>query len=258
MRAKQRGFSMVELMISMAVLLLVVGSVLQLLSQSQQRYVTSSSVEDAASMVRDTMDQMIREIRLAGYPPIGSYPCPPPPGATYGACMTETNSGYVAGGIMAGGDYAIQFESDTDNTGSVNVIDYELQVPPGPVFGVGDCAGLTVNNDLTTPTLMRSSVVKNADGSVPAPEFFPFLEFVRNCEIAEPIFIFCPAPGGAGGAPAECPTMDSYVSSSLAPPRNTRVVLLNLQADTAVRDPQTGQFQNIQQFGVAERVNPDR
>jgi hypothetical protein len=40
-------------------------------------------------------------------------------------------------------------------------------------------------------------------------------------------------------------------------PRNTRVVLLRLQVQSSVRDPQTGQFLNVEQFGLVERVNPD-
>ncbi|MBI4460657.1 MAG: prepilin-type N-terminal cleavage/methylation domain-containing protein [Acidobacteria bacterium] len=252
---KQHGFSVIEMIVAMAVLLIVVGAVLQLVSQSQQRYVSASAVEDTTAMLREGVDQVVREIRLAGYPAANSYPCPPPAGATYSNCLTYQTSGYIAGGVLVANPYSIQFEADTDGDNRAEVFNYELQVPTGGA--AGGCAGLTENSNLTTPTLMRSAVAKNVDGSVPAAELYPLLENVRNCELnSTPIFTYCPAP--PAGAPAECPTMTNYVPSSLPAPRNTRIVLIRLQAEVAVRDPQTGQFQNIEQFGLAERVNPDQ
>ncbi|MBI4463574.1 MAG: type II secretion system protein [Acidobacteria bacterium] len=267
MTRSRRGFSLLELLVAMAILLIITGAVFQLLSQSQQRYVSSATVEEATALLRDTQDQMIREIRLAGYPPAHSYPCPPPPGAVSppwpaaGACMTYLNSGYVAGGILVANPYSIQFEADTDGDNRAEVFDYDLQVPGG---ATGACAALTPNASLTTPTLMRSVVVKNADGTVPAADFQPFLENVRNCELATPvpIFTYCVAPAFPPPAPpwspgGGCPEMSYMDSSTLLPPRNTRIVMIRLQVQSAVRDPQTGQLQNIEQFGLADRVNPD-
>ena len=71
---QQRGFTLVELMVSMAVLLIIVGAVFQLLSQTQSRSVAASTVEDTTSFSRDALDQMLREIRLSGYPAPLSYP----------------------------------------------------------------------------------------------------------------------------------------------------------------------------------------
>jgi prepilin-type N-terminal cleavage/methylation domain-containing protein len=251
--SKQHGFSLIELVVAMAVLLLVIGATFQLLNQSQQRYVSGATIEDASSMLRDSMDTLTTELRFAGYPAARNYPCPPPAGATYAACLTSANSGYVAGGITAAADYSLGFEGDTNADGIVDVVQYELQVPPGE--DVGGCAGLTVNAGLAAPTLMRSSVVKAANGAIPAADYYPALENVRNCELGNPIFVACPAPPAA--APAACPTMSNYPDSTMPAPRNTRVVLLRLQVQSSVRDPQTGQFLNVEQFGLVERVNPD-
>ncbi|MBI1955314.1 MAG: prepilin-type N-terminal cleavage/methylation domain-containing protein [Acidobacteria bacterium] len=257
--SKQQGFSLVEMLISMVVLLVVVGAVLQLMSQSQQRSVATATVQDATSMLRDSVDQMVRDIRLAGYPAPNSYPCPPPAGATYGACLTYLNSGYIAGGILVANPYAIQFEADTDGDNRAEMFDYELQVPTGGA--TGGCAALTENDDLSSPTLMRSMVVKNADGTVPAVDFQPFLENIQNCTLSTAIFIYCPAPPTSPTtAPfgPGCPTMTNYPDSSLPAPRNTRIVMIRLQVQSAVRDPQTGQFLNVEQYGLAERINPDQ
>jgi prepilin-type N-terminal cleavage/methylation domain-containing protein len=252
-RQPQTGFSIIELIVAMAVLLVVMGAIFQLLNQSQQRGASTAGIEDASSMLRDSVDTLLFEMRLAGYPGEKSYPCPPPVGAAYGACLTAANSGYVAAGFTTADPYALEFEGDTDANGNVDVIRYELQVPTGAA--TGGCAAVAENGDLTSPALMRSAVLKNADGTVPAPVYYPFLENVRNCELGVPIFVACPAPPAA--APAECPAMSNYAPSSLPAPRNTRMVLVRLQVRSAVQDSQTGQFLNVEQHGLAERLNPD-
>ena len=166
----QRGFSLIELMVSMVVLLVVIGGVLQLLNQSQQRYVSTANVEDSTAMAREGVDLMARDIRLAGYPPPSSYPA--------GAIVAGTNEQYVAiaGGFLALSQYAVRFEADVDtlnscgatvpvtdfhctsNSGVVSQIDYQLQVPTGGA--TGGCAGVPVNGSLTSPTLMRSQLAK--------------------------------------------------------------------------------------------------
>ena len=154
-RTEQQGYSLVELMISMVIFLIVVGAVLQLLSQSQQRNVATATAQDATAMVRDGVDQMVRELRLAGYPSTGGYP----PGVI---SVGNNNMQYVAtpGGFLSANNDSVQFEADLDDDGVVSVVNYQLQVPPGGA--AGGCAGLPTNANLSTPTLMRSEVPKNS------------------------------------------------------------------------------------------------
>lgn len=259
MIGRQRGFSLIEMIVAMAVMLLVIGSVLQMLSQSQQRFVTTASEEDTTAAAREALDLMTREIRLAGYPPPNSYPP--------GVIVAGTNERYVArgGGFITANPYSIQFEADvgipagcngttlpladyrcTSNTGVVSVINYELQGPTA-------CGGVMANPALTSPTLMRSQVPKNANGAAVVPVFVPFINNVMNCNLGQPIFTYCAGPPAA--AVAGCPTMTS-LPSNLPAPRNTRVVLIRIQTQTLNRDPQTGQFFNVEFFNVAQRVNP--
>lgn len=294
--SRQRGFSLAELMVAMVVLLIVIGGVLQLLNQSQQRFVSTTNVEDSTAMAREAVDLMARDIRLAGYPPPKSYPT--------GVIVAGTNEQYVAGtfvgGALVGGGflgvgspatpnlpaspYSIQFEADvgtpancdgvtlpltdyrcTSNSGVVSVINYQLQVPTGGA--TGGCAGLTVNAALTSPTLMRSEVPKNANGAAVTPVYTPYVSDVVNCRVSNPgvpIFTYCPAPplgtpvaSPWPGPPSPCPDMSRVRPTSLAAPRNTRVVLIRLLVQSRTRDPQTGQFQVVDFYNVAERINPD-
>ena len=282
--ATQRGFSLAELMVAMAVLLVVIGGVLQLLNQSQQRYVSTANIEDSTAMAREAVDLMARDLRLAGYPPPNSYPT---------GVIGASNQQYIAigGGFLgtapppdnatAPSPYSIRFEADigipagcgvtpvppgilmtdyrcTSNTGVVSVIDYQLQVPTGGA--TGGCAGLTVEPTLTSPTLMRSQVLKNADGTAPAPVFTPFVSDVMNCRASTsvatpefPIFTYCRPAVPAGG----CPDLSGQKPSTLPAPRNTRAVLIRLQVQTRTRDPQTQQFQIVEFYSVAQRLNPD-
>ncbi len=244
---RQRGFSLIEMIVAMAVILIVVGGVFQLLSQSQQRFVATSSAADSTSSGRESLDLMVRELSLAGYPPPNSYA----PGVITGS---NQNLVSVAGGFRTATNYAVQFEADLTNSGTVTVVDYQLQVPSGGA--TGGCTGLTVDENLTVPTLMRSAVAKNANGSAVTPSFVPFLSNVQNCNNSIPIFIFCPAPPDA--APAGCPTMSAMRASTLAAPQNTRIVLLRLQTQAMTPDPQTRQFSLVEFFDMVHRVNPDQ
>ena len=274
----QRGYSLAELMVAMAVLLVVIGGVLQLLNQSQQRYVSTANVEDSTAMAREAVDLMTRDIRLAGYPPPSAYPV--------GVIVAGVNQQYVAigGGFLGvaapatpnlpASPYSVQFEADigipagcgagigltdyrcTSNSGVVSVINYELQVPTGGA--TGGCAGLTVNATLTSPTLMRSQVPKNANGAAVVPVYIPYVSDVRNCTVSNPgvrIFTYCAPAAPALGCPdlAQQPA----VPAGVVAPRNTRAVLIRLMVQTRNRDPQTGNFQIVEFYSVAEKVNPE-
>ena len=45
--------------------------------------------------------------------------------------------------------------------------------------------------------------------------------------------------------------------TSLGNPQDTRIVVIRLQVQTQNRDPQTFQFQIVDFYNVAERLNPD-
>lgn len=262
-------------MVATVVLLVIIGGVLQLISQSQQRTVATASAEDSTSMAREAVDLMTRDIRLAGYPPPSSYPA---------AVLNSSNQQYVtiAGGFLGvaapatpnlpASPYSIQFEADisgptncgtpglpltdyrcTGNSGVVSVINYQLQVPTGGA--AGGCAGLTVNANLTTPTLMRSQVPKNANGAAVTPVYIPFVTNVQNCISAVPIFTYCGPVAAAGG----CPDLSGQppAPAGVTAPRNTRMVLIRLQVQSRVRDPQSGAFQMVEFYSVAEKVNPE-
>jgi prepilin-type N-terminal cleavage/methylation domain-containing protein len=66
---RQDGFTLIELLVALGIFLLVIGAAFTLLSTSQQRYRTESQVLSSFQEARLGMDQMVRDINDAGFPP---------------------------------------------------------------------------------------------------------------------------------------------------------------------------------------------
>ena len=66
---RHRGFTLIELLVALGIFLLVIGAAFTLLSTSQQRYRTESQVLNSFQEARLGMDQVVRDINDAGFPP---------------------------------------------------------------------------------------------------------------------------------------------------------------------------------------------
>src|SRR5215475_12374481 len=68
---KQRsdsGFSLIEMLIVLAMLVVFSGAVFRVISLSMERSVTEQIKLDMFQEAREFMDQMTRDLRMAGYP----------------------------------------------------------------------------------------------------------------------------------------------------------------------------------------------
>lgn len=68
----QKGFTLVELLVAMAVLGVMMTGVLGLLMVGHQSYLVSANLVETQQSARVALDRMIREIRQAGYNPAGA------------------------------------------------------------------------------------------------------------------------------------------------------------------------------------------
>src|SRR5882724_11121076 len=66
---RQAGFSLIELLVALGIFLLVTGAAFTLLGSSQQRYQTESQVLTSFQEARLALDQIVRDVNDAGYPP---------------------------------------------------------------------------------------------------------------------------------------------------------------------------------------------
>src|SRR5882724_8136179 len=66
---RQRGFTLIELLVSLGIFLLVIGAAFTLLGSSQARYQTESQVLTSFQEARLGLDQIVRDVNDAGFPP---------------------------------------------------------------------------------------------------------------------------------------------------------------------------------------------
>jgi prepilin-type N-terminal cleavage/methylation domain-containing protein len=120
-REHAAGFSLLELLLVVAILVIVMGVITSGLNQMQQRTTAESSKVDTVQQTRDFIDQMVRDVHNVGYPP-PIVMNPPAPCAG--------NAG-VSCGIIFFSPTKIQYEGDLDGRGTVYQVTMELVPPPG-------------------------------------------------------------------------------------------------------------------------------
>ena len=145
-RTRQRGFSLVELMVVIAVLTLVMGVVFTTVANVQQRSQTETQKVDVTQSSREFIDQIERDLRNVGYPNARMFGT---------AAGYTSSSAYVAAGIVAASATDIWFEGDIDGTGTVSSVRYQLVADAN-----GNCPCTlqrsAVNKLATTPTTWYS------------------------------------------------------------------------------------------------------
>jgi Tfp pilus assembly protein PilW len=213
MNENSRGFSLVELMVSIVVMMIVLGGIFGVIDVVNQRSSTEQAKLDMFQEAREFMDQMSRDLHQAGYPSHRHY-------LKSGILTADPiiNDVKNAVGIVkvAAGD--LWFEGDVDGTGQVSVVRYHLDTSTA-----SGC-----------PCLRRSQQPKiegdPLDGQ--SPEDFQIqVQGVQNTDI------FSAYTRGTTGVPIDLPidfTNDGAVMANV----DTIKVILSLRSPT--EDPKTG------------------
>ncbi len=116
---RQAGFSLVEMLIVVAVLMVVMGVVFEQVSNVQKRYKTEESKTDLTQESREFMDQITRDLHTAGYPNTKMY-------ASGILNASPENDSKNAVGLVKFAYDEIWFEGDVDGDGLVDVVNYKL------------------------------------------------------------------------------------------------------------------------------------
>jgi prepilin-type N-terminal cleavage/methylation domain-containing protein len=106
---RMRGFSLLEMMIVIAILTIVLGIVVEGIAKMQQRNFAESAKVDTVQETRDFVDQMVRDIHSVGYPPtrlaVNNPNC--------------TNIDTVSCGVILFSSTSLVYEGDLDGSGTV-------------------------------------------------------------------------------------------------------------------------------------------
>jgi type II secretory pathway pseudopilin PulG len=116
---KNRGFSLVELLIVMIILMIVMGAIFSLITMATARSATEQAKLDMFQEAREFMDQMSRDLRQAGFPNTRNFA----PGVL---ATPPQNDQRAASGLVMVADGELWFEGDMDGSGTVSVVHYWL------------------------------------------------------------------------------------------------------------------------------------
>src|SRR5262249_50563480 len=105
------GFSLIETMIVLVVLLAITASIFQMINTSTQRSSTEQTKLDMFQEAREFMDQMSRDLRQAGYPSPRNLD---PSVLTQSPTQTDKDA---AAGLVKVDTGDLWFEGDVDGTG---------------------------------------------------------------------------------------------------------------------------------------------
>ena len=119
--ATASGFSLLELMIVVVLVLIVTGAIFNVINLTTARSATEQTKLDMFQEAREFMDQMSRDLRQAGYPN--------PRNVDQTVLIQDPikNDRHAAVGIVKIDDGDLWFEGDVDGSGQVSVVRYHLE-----------------------------------------------------------------------------------------------------------------------------------
>jgi prepilin-type N-terminal cleavage/methylation domain-containing protein len=261
-QSRQKGFTLVELMVALAIFLLICGAAFTLLGTSQQRSRTESQMLTSFQEARLGLDQIVRDVNDAGYPPptytdgipadSTSSPFGWSPGYTVpNPCLIGTGGG---GTCITPGDFDVIIETNPDPNPQINKTVQWIRYL------------------LVGTTLMRGTAPKGTslDPAIQTfPNLVPFVQNVVNNATPTQIAQYQASyptmfPGGvpvpifsytcdSGNVPQPCPFAGANNS-----PVNIRDVTVTLIVASPLPDATTGQPRLVQLVGRGRRVNPNQ
>jgi prepilin-type N-terminal cleavage/methylation domain-containing protein len=116
----QAGFSLIEMMMVVAILILVMGVIMRQIVVVQSRARGEVVKLDMVQQARESLDQMLRDLHQAGFPSAYMYV------STVLTSPTNNNTNYAVGLVQVTNSSTpiLIFEGDVDGTGTVSSVRY--------------------------------------------------------------------------------------------------------------------------------------
>src|SRR5216684_8428527 len=126
------GFSLIELLVVAAVLLVVLGGVVSYITIALQRSKTEQTKVDLTQEGRAFVDEFERDIHQAGYPNCRMF-------NTGSNCSAHFSDHTMAAGLVSVSSTQIGFEGDVDGDGNMDTVWYRLVDSAGNFPPTGTC-----------------------------------------------------------------------------------------------------------------------
>jgi type II secretory pathway pseudopilin PulG len=252
---QQAGFTIIELLVSVGIFILISGAMFQLLNVTQKRSQTESRVRDTFEEARLGLDQIVRDVSDAGYPPANHFSIlPAVSGYTQSPVAWSPNypgtACQVGSTCTTPGSYDIILEEDYDGTGVVRWVRYQLQ-------GTTLWRGVANKVAATDPATATSA----------AGVMVPYVQNVmNNASAAQITQIKATYPNmfpGSNPVPIFTYTFDNTVGASgciaaANSPCNIRDVQVTLIVQAPQRDDTNRVLHLVELNGRGHRLNPTR
>lgn len=214
-----RGFTLLEMLISLLILAVVSGAVFAQINRMQQRSTSEAIKVDMSQQAREFLNQTVRDLHMAGYPNASMYSNP------------LAYPSKVAAGLVSVSLTQILLEGDVNNDGNV----YSVKI----WYVAND------PNDSNCPCIRRSAIAKiDADSfSQPTATNYTETQFVLPPgtgagQSGEDLFTYYDQNGNAvvigSGTDISTPAGQTLISS-------IKTVKTNLSL-LSTRDPETNSF----------------
>lgn len=217
------GFTLLELMVTIAILSIVFGVVANGIVQVQQRNTVEVNKVDLTQETRQFMDQITNDIHQAGFPTIRMFD--PSLGYTTGN-ITTTNG--VAAGLTYVSTSEIDFEGDVDGSGSVSKVVIRVSPPGGPC----PC------------TIQRGTVLKSVGGN---PVYYTELDNLQNPAVFTAY--------GSDGSPVVPPAVSVGPDTTGVALKNIDAIGITLWVQSTIPDSKTGTFPTVTMVSQAKLDN---
>jgi type II secretory pathway pseudopilin PulG len=212
------GFTLVEVLVSMLVLVTVTAAVFDQINQMQKKSASEAMKLDLNQEAREFVDQAVRDLHMSGYPGANMY----------SDSLADTSK--VAAGLVSVSPTQILLEGDINSDGFVSSVN---------IYYVDSDA-----NDPSCPCIRRSAARKIPGSSLAQPSSPNFTETehvfppgTSTGQSGEDLFSFYDQNGNpvdaSGGVDISTPAGQAVISS-------IKTVKINLNLRSDVRDPMTG------------------
>jgi prepilin-type N-terminal cleavage/methylation domain-containing protein len=141
----EAGFSLLELMLVVAILTIVLGAVFNGMDQVTKRSQVEQTKVDLTQAGREFVDEFERDVHQAGYPNCrmvatagAAASCPTDPVTNLFPAAVAANT-LVAVGLVHVDSTQVVFEGDVDGSGTVSTVKYQLVDSAGNYPPTGTC-----------------------------------------------------------------------------------------------------------------------